>query len=530
LATSRSRRAALAVPVCAGLALIVTACGSNGSNSVTAAQAPAPAAAAPDVAPAPAPAAAGSTTTAATAAAPASTGSTSTSTTRAKAVTAKTPAKAATGAGTSAATSTSAATGTGTAKAEPAAAGTSAAGVSGTSAAGAAGTSAADQKIYDEKQGATDVGVTKDEIKLGSINMHGMALGNLITAPMVRGNLAAASAINDRGGVLGRRLSITDCDDGPGEVARAKSCIKKLAGEDHIFSLVSGVDWATASIHDDLQQYHLPYVGAWAYSQTEWQDPFMFPTHMSMIHEAMAGAHWAVDVIKPKTYGLVCLTSPEMQLACNEVSKIMDASGSKLVKRADVSISETSMSAYVLSFRAANPEHIIHYVINPATMVKFMVESQQQGYYPPKGISGNHLAGEVLGSLFGKWPVGRYWTNTTYKLWGPEFIATMHKYARANDGANHHIVQAAKAVGPNLTRSRVMAELDNGTVWKSDASLDQRFSYVQSERNGDNWNHDYGQGREFIYQYTSENTRANPDGSSNGFQPDPTQPVIYTWK
>ena len=50
----------------------------------------------------------------------------------------------------------------------------------------------------------------------------------------------------------------------------------------------------TASIHDDLKQYHLPYVGAWAYSQTEWQDPFMFPTHMSMIHEAMSGAHWAL--------------------------------------------------------------------------------------------------------------------------------------------------------------------------------------------------------------------------------------------
>ncbi|MGQ0464540.1 MAG: hypothetical protein ACT4QG_04380, partial [Sporichthyaceae bacterium] len=34
---------------------------------------------------------------------------------------------------------------------------------------------AANQKIYDEKNGATEVGVTKDQIKLGSINMHGMA-------------------------------------------------------------------------------------------------------------------------------------------------------------------------------------------------------------------------------------------------------------------------------------------------------------------------------------------------------------------
>jgi ABC-type branched-subunit amino acid transport system substrate-binding protein len=400
---------------------------------------------------------------------------------------------------------------------------------------------AANQGIYDQKQGATDVGITKDQIKLGTVNMHGMALGNVLVIPIVNGTKAAIASINDRGGVLGRRMSLTDCDDGPGEVARSKSCIKKLVGQDQIFALMGYSSWASASVHDDLAEYRLPAIGVWAYSQTEWQDPYMFPTHMSMIHEAMAGAHWVVDVIHPKTYGLICLTSPEMQLACNNVQQIVDASGAKMVKRVDVSISEASMGAYVLAFRAANPEHIIHYVINPMTMIKFMTEASQQGYYPPKGISGNHLATEVLGSLFGQWPVGRYWTNTTYKLWGSEFMATMNKYAAGNRGLNHHIVQAvyagvlnfehaAKEVGPNLTRQRLMAQLDNGGVYSADASLDQRFSYAPSERNGNNWNHDYGQGREFIYKYDATNTTSNPDGSPNGWAPDPNQFVIYTWK
>jgi hypothetical protein len=147
----------------------------------------------------------------------------------------------------------------------------------------------------------------------------------------------------------------------------------------------------------------------------------------------------------------------------------------------------------------------------------------------------------VLGSIFGKWPTGRYWTNTTYKLWGPEFMATMDKYARGNRGTNHHIVQAgyvganvfaqaAKAVGPNLTRDRLMQQLGNGDVYSADASLDQRFSWRQSERNGDNWNHEWGQGREFMYKFTSTNTVSNPDGSPNGFAPDENQFVIYTWK
>jgi hypothetical protein len=60
--------------------------------------------------------------------------------------------------------------------------------------------------------------------------------------------------------------------------------------------------------------------------------------------------------------------------------------------------------------------------------------------------------------------------------------------------------------------------------------MDQRFSYRPTERYGDNWNHDYGQGREFMYKYVNENTTANPDGSPSGFEPDPDQFVLYTWK
>ncbi|HEY3603483.1 MAG TPA: ABC transporter substrate-binding protein [Sporichthyaceae bacterium] len=401
----------------------------------------------------------------------------------------------------------------------------------------------ADTERYKATNGATDTGVSKTDIKLGSINMHGMALANVVTEPVVRGTFATAAAINDRGGVLGRKLDVIDCDDGPGEVSRAKSCIKKLVGQDHIFSMISSIDWASASLHDDLHQYHLPYVGSWAYSQTEWQDPYMFPTHMSMIHEAMAGAHWVANVVHPKTYGLLCLTSPEMQLACGQVQKIVDASGAKMVKKVDIAISETSLAPQVLAFRAANPDHIIHYTINSATLVKFMVESAQQGYYPPKGVSGNHMAAEALGSFIGNWPAGRYWTNTTYKLWGAQFYATMQRYSRSNVGFTHHIVQAAyvgvnmfaeaaREVGPNLTRDRLMAALSNGNTFKTDSGMDQKFSYTPAERGGSyenqTWNHDEGQGREFMYKYDNANTVAHPDGSPNGWVPDPDQFVIHT--
>jgi len=73
-----------------------------------------------------------------------------------------------------------------------------------------------------------------------------------------------------------------------------------------------------------------------------------------------------------------------------------------------------------------------------------------------------------------------------------------------------------------------MAALQNGKVWNSDASMDQKWSWQPAERYGTNWNHDYGQGREFMYLYDNPNTLANPDGSANGFVPDKDQFVIYT--
>jgi hypothetical protein len=190
--------------------------------------------------------------------------------------------------------------------------------------------------------------------------------------------------------------------------------------------------------------------------------------------------------------------------------------------------------------RTANPDHIVHYVINPTTEVKFVVEAAQQGYWPPKGVSGNHLAAEVLGVLFGKWPVGRYWTNTTYKMWGAGFMATMLKYAPGNRGLNFHIVQAGyvglnmfaeatRAIGPNLTHDRLRAALANGRVWNADSDLGQKFTYTRAER-GDSWRDDTAMGHEYMYKYTSANTVSNPDGSPNGFELDPTQGDIYTRK
>ena len=50
-------------------------------------------------------------------------------------------------------------------------------------------------------------------------------------------------------------------------------------------------------MHSDLAHYQVPLVGAWSYANSEWEDPWMFPTHMSMYHEAHNTGIWVRDVL-----------------------------------------------------------------------------------------------------------------------------------------------------------------------------------------------------------------------------------------
>ena len=179
-----------------------------------------------------------------------------------------------------------------------------------------------------------------------------------------------------------------------------------------------------------------------------------------------------------------------------------------------------------------NPDASTRTVYGPAPMVKFMVDAKQQNYYPPKGITGNHLAAEVLGSLFGDWPVNRYWTNTTYNLWGTDYMAMERKYAPGNQGLRHHITQssaigvnffgeAARRVGPNLTRSALVNELRTGGVYDAGPGLDQKFAWGP-QKNA----RELGGRTEYMFKLTSTDTSANDDATPNGFKPDPDKFVL----
>jgi ABC-type branched-subunit amino acid transport system substrate-binding protein len=379
--------------------------------------------------------------------------------------------------------------------------------------------------------GATDVGVTADSIKLGGIFMYGYALGNLAVQPMHREMEAIVKAVNDTGGIHGRRLNYVDCDDGAPDPARTRACYKKLVEQEKIFAFMGGITFMEAQYQKDQERDKIPHGAPGSLYRETWQNPWAFPIHMDMTQEAYANADWVMKVHKVKKFGIICLNNAEMLAACQLAEAYMTKLGAQQVFKRVYQPGTPDMSGDIVAARAAGPEHILHYTVDPTVTVRFFIDAQQQNYWPPKGMSGNHMALEVIGGLMGEFPATKgYWTNTTYKLWGADYIAWQRKFAPNNKGLAHHVTQgqwfgsnafleAFKKVGPNLTREAVKNAMYQGE-YATGPSLGQKFMWEPSKRYAEG----YGNTKEYMYKYVNKNTTAKDDGATGeptGFIPAP---------
>jgi ABC-type branched-subunit amino acid transport system substrate-binding protein len=330
-------------------------------------------------------------------------------------------------------------------------------------------------------------------------------------------------AVNDAGGVYGRKFVISDCDDS-GDVTRFRSCYRKLVDEAKIFSFITSVTWGTGEVHGDLARDKIPWIGSWGFYTSEWKDPWMFPVHLSTVTEARTTAGWVRDILKPKTIGILYLNTPEQQLAKASLHQVIDPAGIKVVREIPQEIDTPDESSNVFSMRAANPDHIIH-MSWPPPMIKFIVDSANQGYWPPMGISGNHLIGEQVGRLVGEWPKKGMYSITSYKLWGSgdEYQAIMDKYAPQMKKLHHHQTQegyigvkiaaeSMKANGPNLTRDSIIKTLESRR-WDFGPGMGQSVLWGPG-------NHDTMR-CEYMMQYNSSDT-----GSYKVFVPEPRKPYV----
>lgn len=363
---------------------------------------------------------------------------------------------------------------------------------------------------------ASDVGVTKDVVKIGIINMASAtrSLGPVIAVPSEKVVDSAVKYINRTGGISGRKLQLVTCDDG-GNVSRARACYEKLKGE--VFAFVPSETWITDVIHDTHKKDRVPWL-SWGWFKSEYENPIMFPCHSNGIREAIAMSKWVADVLKPATVGILYLNVTEDIAATNEAKKIMESRGIKVVQTVAQEWDSPDESQHVLSMRAANPDHVLSFSW-PAPMAKFFHDARGQNWAPPKGFSANHLIGDPgYGPIFTDYIKGRLYSITSWltnadntpelqlyreetrRNYGDGMLGFKWRY-----GMGHHISQsgwvctrimakAAAELGPDLKRDAFMKVLES-KAWDSGMGVTLTWNP------GDHSKDPYSFNTEFMYKW-----------------------------
>ncbi|HXW26814.1 MAG TPA: ABC transporter substrate-binding protein [Xanthobacteraceae bacterium] len=196
------------------------------------------------------------------------------------------------------------------------------------------------------------------------------------------GATLAIEEINAQGGLLGRRIALTNYDDqtNPG-MARAQ--MQKAIDEDPyvilgpIFSGMVKVSMMLA------QQAEIPqFIGGEAADLTQLGDPYLFRTSLGQQDSMPKIANYIRDVVKAKSVALVWVNNDFGKGGRDNFINAMKARGIAIVADISTESGQTDFAADVVKAKAANADAIFVYT-NEEESARFLREVRKQGVAVP---------------------------------------------------------------------------------------------------------------------------------------------------
>jgi len=319
-------------------------------------------------------------------------------------------------------------------------------------------------------------GVTGTEIHIGSF---GPQTGP--AAPwgaVARGSDAYFKMINDEGGIHGRKIVYHHFDDGYNP-AKTKAGVKQLQESDHsIFGWVGGVGSAPGmAIKDYLMDRKVIWVGPSAGSFA-WIDPpqkYLFPTYPLYIVEAKALVKYAIETMGKKRIAIVYQNDEYGKNGLAGAKAQLAKYGMKLAVAIPSNLSETDFKPHVSKLIKSKADTVLLWVapgasartIGTAYAMKFkpqwMATSTVSDYPFMYKITRGLWAGVITAGfnepLDADVPILNKYRKVFAKYatkgerWGTFFVAGF--------GFAEPLVEAMKRAGRDLTRERVVTELEN---------------------------------------------------------------------
>ena len=318
-------------------------------------------------------------------------------------------------------------------------------------------------------------GVTDKAIRIG---MFGPLTGpvSIYGYPINDGAIAVYKAVNDAGGINGRKIEIVQEDDGC-DPAKARAAVKKLISEDHVFLIhggsCSGPTFAIRGIVSDAQ---VPFM-----VMAATLDKISVPVDKYVFTTTAPGTSDGAEIIRfvrsmPNVHrvGIVRHTDEWANAKMESIRAGLAQPGLQLVADEVLERNASDATTQVLHLKDAKPD-VVLFITYPGESAVFLRDARKYGLTVPfigtNGVSDlldlAQRAGEldtmhdVYATAFLKGPVGssqlQEATGLLTKYFPNDKPQSVSFYGMSGAYA---IVDALRRAGSNLTREKFISALE----------------------------------------------------------------------
>jgi branched-chain amino acid transport system substrate-binding protein len=220
-----------------------------------------------------------------------------------------------------------------------------------------------------------------DDVKFANIGELSGA-GAVSSTNWRDGATLAVEEINAKGGILGRRIAMTNYDDqtNPG-MARAQM---QKAIDDDPYVILGPIFSGMVKVSMTLaQQAEIPqFIGGEASDLTQLGDPYLFRTSYGQQASMPKIANYIHDAVKAKSVAVVWVNNDFGKGGRDNFTKEMNARGIKIVADISTESGQTDFAADVVKAKAAKADAIFVYT-NEEESARFLREIRKQGVTVP---------------------------------------------------------------------------------------------------------------------------------------------------
>ena len=238
---------------------------------------------------------------------------------------------------------------------------------------------------------------------------------------------AIAAAINARGGIHGRPVKITDCQD-QDNVNKATQCFESATSNPNVLAIIGNSSTCGSQMLQILTKAHMASVGSQLFCPEEFSSPVVFPFDAGAFVSA-AGAALALNVLHQKDIVATTIDVPSGRGFPKLVQAVIAPYGGKVTASVYIPFTAADMSPYAASI--ANSKGILLEGNTTAIGIRLGKALQAQGYSEPILYNASEWDAATIKANFGN-PTNRY-LIAPYNLTSPgylQFKTDMNKYAK----------------------------------------------------------------------------------------------------